>query len=245
MSTFSLKQTNLIKIPQRNKDATFGYVKECEQKYQQNQIIPSMIKYLCLIYFNQTQDAFDQENTNTNLQIDDANTVILPSRICINDESTNGLYEKENSYLQNVVSQGIHIWIFKQRNLEYSTDMIGIRNIQHCPLPLTGWFDQCKEDEYRVLGYAYCLAGYKKELQSDGLHWNSVKPWGQECKSGDKIQMTLNFQDLSLHFKLNDTDLGKAFTIQRGSYRAAISLYDDGMGSNPIEIELISYQHIV
>ena len=115
----ALKQSNLQQIPQRNKDVAFGYVKECEKKNKQ--VIPSMIKYLCLIYFNQTKDQFDIKNTHSKIKVDGNCIKIGPNR-----DASDVTY---NSYLENIVNKGIHIWRFKC-NKSYDVDQIGIRNVE-------------------------------------------------------------------------------------------------------------------
>ena len=37
--------------------------------------------------------------------------------------------------------------------------------------------------------------------------------------------MTLNLNQLQLSYKINDTDYGKAFDVEKTSYRAAATLY--------------------
>ena len=57
----SLKQSELQKIPQRNKDLGFGFAKRNENANRST--IPEMIKYLCLIYLNQNKDEFVRKDT--------------------------------------------------------------------------------------------------------------------------------------------------------------------------------------
>lgn len=223
----ALKASNLQQIPKRNIDATFGYVKEYENK--NNQIIPSIIKYLCLVYFNQTQDGFDDDNTNKNLKID-RNLMKLQ----MDDGSS---YKNVNSYLQNIVFGGIHIWKFAH-NCVSDADMIGIRNIDIGPLPLDGKFDEVATND-SVSGYAFSLGGICK----------GEEKYGSKCEDGDIIDMILNFENLSLRYKINDVDCCwyvnrnvNAFDIVKGRYKAVVSIYADG---GACTIQLMSYQHIV
>ena len=119
----SHKQSNLEQIPQRNKDLTFGYFRENDK--QNKLLTPDVIKYLCLIYVNQNKDKFDPKNTNDMIKINDANNSIT------NDVNAIG---KVNSYLENNVKTGVHIWTFQFQTDEervYDSDgMIGIRRVE-------------------------------------------------------------------------------------------------------------------
>lgn len=238
----ALKQSKLQQIPQRNKDATFGYVKECEQNY--HQIVPSMIKYLILVYFNQNRDGFDDKHTHSKMQID-GNLVKLHMSTGM------GSNMNVNSYLQNVVSEGIHIWIFKPDNVNVC-DVIGISNVEIGSLTLDGNIDdEVDSSNNCVAGYAFILGGLRKlgkEYMINNL--NSYSGYAQECDADDIIQMKLDFNNLSLSYKINEIDYGKAFDIKRGSYRAAVGVYDDNKKGSyrnavGVSIQLISYQHIV
>ena len=103
--------SKLQEVPQRNKDLVFGYIRECEQE-QEKDIAIDMIKYLCLIYLNETEDAFDKEHTNPGIEIT-GNTIHATGW-------------KFNCYMKNIVNQGIHRWKFKC-NVPDSNDLIGIR----------------------------------------------------------------------------------------------------------------------
>ena len=223
----ALKQSKLQQIPQRNKDLAFQYVKDCEKKNKN--IVPDMIKYLCLIYFNQNKDTFDAKNTHQNIKIK-GNSV----------EKRNGAIMEEdvNSYLENIVSKGIHIWTFKCDKV-YTLDMIGIRNVDDEEPRLDGYFDASSEDGTKVIGHGFVMDGSCTDQDNaTKVGWK----YGQTCRNNDTVAMTLNFNDLSLSFKINDNDYGKAFDIKQGSYRAVIGFccYSDDH-----HYTLTSYQHIV
>ena len=49
--------------------------------------------------------------------------------------------------------------------------------------------------------------------------------YGETPKEGDIVTMRIDFDALSLSYSINDKDYGKAFTIKKSKYRAAVSLY--------------------
>ena len=213
--TMALKRSNLEQIPQRNKDLAFGYVKENEKSNKWT--IPSMIKYLCLIYLNQNRDEFDPKNTNEKIKIDGLTITAL---------GTNTIA----TYLRNVVSEGCHIWRFKCGSKSDWTigDKIGIIS-NHAPIALDHYFQQ-----FGVQSYGFAVAGK--------LIGGSA--YGRRCEIDDVIEMSVNFNDLTLSYKINDCDYGKAFDIEAGEYRATISLFAP-IWSHPNSCyTLISYQHI-
>ena len=93
----ALKPSVIKEISQRNKDLTFGYLKENETKTKTN--YPQLIKYIILLYSN-AKDEFDPDATHVNLKIV-GNTV---------SQNKGGL---NNSYSKNVMNRGIYIWKFK------------------------------------------------------------------------------------------------------------------------------------
>ena len=221
----ALKQSKLQQIPQRNKDLTFGYSRECG--ISNKKTIPDMIKYLCLIYLNETYETIDANYTHRNININ-GNVITCNSHTAI------------NCYLENIVNKLAHIWTFKchQRS---SLDLIGIRKCKDITPRLNGYFDgltfgTAQSIKGRCGGYGFKV---------DGLLTNPDNPrqWGGYCQykciNGDIIAMKLDFNDLSLSFKINDGNFDKAFDIQYNDYRAVIT-----MTSQHSCYELISYHKV-
>ena len=210
----SLKASRLKNIPQRNKDLAFGYVKECEK--QNKSIIPSMIKYLCLIYLNQSKDGFDPKNTDTDIQIKDNGFL-----------STK--WSLSTTLLINIANSGTHIWKFKCYDNGAVADLIGILkySVKLASDDLKGYFDIHN-------GYGYT---------SNGTLTNPVnrKMWGKEYGDGwskeDIVEMKVDFNKLELSYKVNETNHGKAFDIDDANYKAALTLCSG-------TYQLVSYQHI-
>ena len=222
-----LKRSQLQQIPQRNKDLAFGYVKNCEEI--NNNSIPDMIKYLCLIFLNQNKDTFDNINTH------DHATINIHGN-CVKKRARSTIWnfmDMANSYLDNIVSKGIHIWQF-QCNKPHQFDQIGIRNIDKKELlRVQGQFNQISHDDSTIIGYAFLLGGHITPF--------NIR-YGQECRKDGIVEMKLDFNDLSLNFKIRGVDFGKAFDIRQGRYRAVVGFLDD---YNERNVKLISYQHIV
>ena len=240
----ALKQSNLTNIPQRNKDAAFGFVKEYEKEVA-NVTIPKMIKYLCLVYFNSNKDAFDTKQTNSKIIID--GDCIQVKKYSIMSTALKKM--KVNSYFQNIASNGIHIWRIQCKKGGVYGDTFGIRNIDiSSSLTLCGEFDSNKDS---VIGYALYLIGLKKEMINDGSQWTNggtPREFAKECVTNDIIEMTLNLTESSLHYKINDEDYGRAFSVKQGRYRACIglSMWDSVFNrASNVVLQLLSYQHIV
>jgi len=154
-------------------------------------------------------------------EFDEKNT---NSNISIFKDGINGIKLPEgdgsgknfNAYLLNIVSSGIHIWTFKQ-NKYNEFDMIGIVNVKHGSSPLN------LEGELNFCDYALSLS------YTDG------------CEDDHTIEMTLNMTNPSLRWRVND-DTVREITIEKGEYRAAVSLHHDG---GECVVTLLSYRHIV
>ena len=216
----AFKQSKLNEIPQRNKDLTFGYVKECEKKNKST--IPSMIKYLCLIYLNQNKDGFDVKFSHKDIKIDgDLIKAVGIGRRC-------------TTCLTNIINSGTHIWRFKCYELSECPDLIGIAKFMELDDKFSGYFDCAL---FKSTGYGWTSHG----RLSDSIYCWGV-PYGKAedgWAKGDIIEMKVDFNRLELSYKVNQVDYGKAFDIEKGEYKAALTLYDqDG------SYELVSYQYI-
>ena len=216
----ALKASELQKIPQRNKDLIFGYAKECEKEHQYT--IPSMIKYLCLVYLNQNKDGFDFQKKHFTLRIDKG-CITCCGRVCLG-----------SSLLQNTVDSGINIWTFKVQN-EFQGIRIGIQR-HDAEFRGNTWFDEGLNQE--CIGYGFMGGGYGPTPRSCTNHGII---YGPKWIENDIIEMKFDCTKWTLLYKINDVDYGKVFNIEQNKYRAAITFDFFSVGAS---VTLISYQHI-
>ena len=235
-----LKLSKLKHIPSRNKNLIFGYVKDNWEKINKSKIIPEMIKYMFLIYFNIDIDTFDKNMTNDAFEILGNDSMIsLPSHLY---DLFLGSGANIDSYLSNVIltqNGGIHAWKFRQNAVNWN-DSIGISKISS--LNLVGDLDKDGQ-------YCFMLSGNLLESR-EGLRDYICEAYGEAYKTNSIIEMILDCNNKSLRWIINNKDYGKAFDIEDGSYRAAVSLYnDDGGGCDDdgegCMVELISYQYTI
>ena len=221
----AFKQSQLQQIPQRNKDLTFGYVRECEKKNNRTLSIPEMIKYLCLIYINQNKDKFDGNSTCKGIRIED-NSI----------KKNNLLSSQASSLLTNIVMKGIHIWRFRIDVTTSGYDMIGIRKSDESDSKdLDRWLDWTGKEEVSV-GYGFFA---NRKLSNPDSILGLGKSYGRTWQDQDVVEMRLDFNDLSLSFGIDGHSYGKAFDIKPGKYRAGVTL----SGTDSCYC-LISYQHV-
>ena len=226
----ALKQNKLNNIPQRNKDLVFGYVKECEK--QNKPSIPSMIKYLCLVYLNVDKDKFDAKNTHEMIEREDDGI-----------SRQEGYYGACSSFLENIMDKGVHIWTFQCDYLCDTEDVIGIRKINadsNTPFRLDGHFYiDGEDDEEKVVGYGFILLGSLTN-PTDVNEYGA--DYGEPCYdnwNGGILEMKLDFNNLTLSYKMGGVDYGKAFDIEQTKYKAAVTL-----DTSKALLSLLSYQHI-
>ena len=222
----ALKASKLKQIPHRNKDLAFGYVKECETKNKS--IIPDMIKYLCLIYLNQNSDKFDTDNLSEYVKIEDDTLTCT--------DSQNGLY---STYLENIVSKGVHVWRFKC--IEPCTDDTEADAIGIVKYDLN---EVAVQDDYFFVsgGNGISMDGRLSDNEYRGQYCGD-EPWnddyGRICEAGDLIEMKVDFHKLTLSYDINGKYQGIAFDIDNVKYKAAISTWHNGAC-----YQLVSYQQI-
>ena len=76
-------------------------------------------------------------------------------------------------------------------------------------------------------------------------HWDNTRDnrtLDIKYKNGDIIEMILDLNHLTLSYKVNDKEYNAVFEIEKGEYRAAVTLstnFNDGAVSS---IALLSYQ---
>ena len=215
---------NLIK--NKNKKSVDGYVREIEKKSFQNhpfyRNIPNIINYLCMKYYHESKDRFHPELHGDFI-------------IRADNKIAKCLYSESSAFLSNIVSKESHEWRFK------------IVKVSNCCRD-TIFFGICnnKVDFTKYLN-KFCYSIWHFHFQMDlhtksfGLNaWQGIlrgaedprnkrrdaNMYGEECTTGDIIDMCLDLNTLELRYKINDKDYGKAFDIPPGSsWRACVSLF--------------------
>ena len=206
----ALKKSKLQEIPQRNKDLAFGYTRKCEKQHQSS--IPAMIKYLCLVYLNQNKDKFDPDDISKNVTIDGNS---------INNHITDDVVS--STYLINIVCRGTHIWRFRCNRPSVGNvgdginDMIGILT-NDAERQTDGYFDDFPGE--KGIGYGFATDGRLNEPKN--ALWG--KCYGRVCGIDDIIEMKLDFNELTLSYKINEKCYGKAFDIEQNEYRAVVCM---------------------
>ena len=100
MSCGRLAKSLLDGIPQRNKDLSFGYVRQYETRNKV--IVPEMITYLALVHLNENDDEFVKNERHIHLKLNGDIVSINPT--------TQWIPEYESIILRNLVDHGLHIW---------------------------------------------------------------------------------------------------------------------------------------
>eukprot|EP01084_Bolivina_argentea_P066711 121626_1 len=129
-----------------------------------------------------------------------------------------------SAYLKNVVEKGIHHWTFEICKITHSgqsTMSIGIWKVQQENPALNTFFTEGNNK-----GYAFCPEKAQLiDTTNGGVNSGSSKTaYGQVCKSGAIVEMTLDFNELSLSYVINGKNYGKAYNIIQAKYRAAVFL---------------------
>lgn len=220
----ALKPSAIKEISQRNKDLTFGYLKNNERQNKTN--YTQLIKYLILFYSN-AKDCFDPDATHQDLEI-------------------NGNYlskkrhtaHRGNSYLKNIVSEGIHIWKFKYHCSPQDARGvagIGIWKVKSGKPALRKDIDRTNCD-FESTGYFITVDGDESNPGHNG-QWRVERH--NAMNGGDTIEMKLDLSKSILTYEMNGEFLTRFIDIEKTSYRAVIGLY-----KNPFKegFTLISYQ---
>lgn len=208
-----LQRSKLQQIPQRNKDLTFGYVKDHEKACSIS--ITQMIKYLCLVYLNPNKDKFDPDWSHSNIQI-------IENKARCNKWSY--VVNASTSYLENIASKGVHIWRFKCNEI-HGEDQIGIRKIEDDSIPaLDKYFDtKSNSNAHESAGYGFGMNGFLSDPNNPQT-WGHLRYLSCNIRNDDIIEIMLDFNELSLCVRVNNNDYIEAFKVENTKYKAVISM---------------------
>eukprot|EP01084_Bolivina_argentea_P082877 150058_1 len=217
----AFSKTKLNKVPSRNKDLVFGFMRKKEHEWNNDILIPQLMRYLSLLYFNPNKDEFDVKYTHPNIE---------QNNYCITNKD---VFLNPTSYLTNIVNKRKHIWRFKIN--EYDEEIaIGIHNSKFERGRLGCYFDNTIQDESKT------PTGYGISLDGRMTNANNPTEWGQRtqiiCLEDDIIEMILDFNELTLSYKVNDRQYNSVFDIIEGKYRASVTL------CRLSSVTLLSYQ---
>lgn len=204
MLAFSLKRIKAIESIR--KDAVFGYIRNL------NMDIPEGIFLICLLFYGIKLHKWDEELFRTIISNLTNTTITQWARS----------KTKESAFIEPMLECGIHTYKFKIANRETAqfedTIEIGIWLNFNDNNPIIHDRFDFNENKNIQTGYAFITNGNIR------TSIDKYKQFGIECKNGTIIEMTVDLDALSLSFKIDDVDYGKAFDIMSGSYRVAAFL---------------------
>ena len=201
---------DLHKIKQSRKDAVAGYIRE--DKLLKDQEIPEAIVLICTLFYGAGCDEFDPKWKGQFMTLSDDNKrVEYKYRSDLNIESNQSIFCKK------IIDSGYHEWKFKiVENTDSSCHfIIGLwRCADNVDPPVDTFFTDGKYQ-----GYGWFLDRKAKTESHDG---NYGAKFGVDVKEGDVIEMSVDFDRLSLCWKVNEISIGKSHDITQDKYRAAI-----------------------
>eukprot|EP01084_Bolivina_argentea_P209045 356180_1 len=212
---------NLNNVNDQSKLIVYGYLREFQNDtfYEISKLnpyynVPEIVQNICLIYYH----AYDKWDSQYIAKVHTLNE----ENQCI--EHT-GETSYRSSFCSTIVDYGKYHWKFKIKHIPESGGwmVIGIwKTISMSKPPTNTYFTE--GDSYKS-GYGYVIP-YAWITNATGGGKGGA--YGVECKSGDIVDMFLNFDDLTLKYSVNDKDMGVAFNITNTPYRAAIFTCDKG-----------------
>eukprot|EP01084_Bolivina_argentea_P288201 494637_1 len=200
------KQIETTVFYEKNECTVFGYIREFEEVPLDTINIPMVIKYLVNKFYH-TYDEFDAVLHGKGVTI--SHNQVMASNILA----------PWSAFLTKVVSKYQHHWRFV--TLGKVAIYIGVRANTTDPT----------SSELNLLHYPY---GTDAKNGSFGLHLITGHPRGDPqrtrqkycppCEIGDVIDMYLDLNNYHLSFAINNKHYGKAFDVDKTSYRAACCL---------------------
>ena len=224
-------------IPQRTKDLLNGYIRWIEQRLDDSTIIADDIKYLCLLFFLNQNDEWNNHNINSLISIDGNKAIMNIDWYHCGNVSI---------YLNNVVKHGKHVWLFRyiashpQQRPKYGT--IGIHKISYHQNTTEHFANSSKLRDVLATGYSLTTRG---RLSNPTNPHRSGREFYVRILPNDMIEMILDFNQLTLSYIINGNDRGDesiAFGhVDECEYRAAVGMKINGNKVCGSGWELISY----
>ena len=212
----SVNFENVKYIDDLTQKMTVGFVRETAETLDSAHFAVRDISVMCLIYV--ANDRFAEN------QIGDIMGV-YQKRLTL----TGGFFRRQlpnTGFLSNVVDRGRYSWRFRlvQVSLHrYWTLTIGIWKCRKgVAPPINHIFTIGKHIAY---GFA---ANVGVLVDPETGHDDEELSYGKWCRAGDVVEMRVDFGRLELSFVINGKDYGKAFTIEKTAYRAAVNLSQIG-----------------
>ena len=203
----------------------YGYVRRAQNTLPSDDsvyyTIPELVIYWILLYYF-VREEFDEKNMSEYYKISDDNKIV--TRVKLGAGAV---------YLKAIARRGIHRWKFKLRhcNTQNYYFVIGVWKMHH-PLEI-----DVNMYSYHISSYFHgWIVNYSKGTGGELTRFTYGK---RNCRTDDIIEMTLDLDDRSLAYNVNDESFGIAHkNIEQTEYKAVIS-------TNWTEdsIEFISYQN--
>ena len=203
----SVKIQDIKKIQQSRKDTVYGYIRR--QKSLKYERIPTGIIYICILFYGNFTDEFDPEWKGKTMDLSKNN-----KRVRYDPTG-----DFESIFCKKIIESGYHEWKFKviKPGTEGPYMMMGLwRCSKDKEPPTTTYFTNGKNQ-----GYGYSVANATLSQIDNGCTSTS-NPYGVVIREGDIVEMIVDFDDLSLSWKVNGKSYGKSHDITKDKYRAAI-----------------------
>ena len=182
-----------------------GFIRQYSKKF-----IPVDIIHVCMLFYA-LYDRFDSKCISSKMELNEETQSVMK----IGDN------KPVSAYLENITQSGLNKWKFKIVRRTGSM-IIGVWRVTYNNDPMV---DTCFTlGGNRGYGYSVNTA----KITDVEYGWPTASRYGVKCRSGDVVEMVLNFYDLSLSFKVNGTDYGEAHRIKPDKYRAAVFMHQIG-----------------
>ena len=187
-----------------------GYIHEYESMNKQN--IPKEIILICILFYGYGVDEWDVDQISIGMQLSDRKLTKVKR----------GVLYASSSYCKRIIECGTFLWRFKIDDCSNGVGwddggkfMIGIWKVNGDEEPQTDTYFTRDGD-----GYGFDPVG--GVISNDAGYTSADQKYGVKCKNGTIVEMLLDMNELTLSYKINDKDYGKAFDVEKCKYRAAV-----------------------
>eukprot|EP01084_Bolivina_argentea_P022832 42465_1 len=201
---------NLNKISQKRKKIVYGYIHKMQSVlFASNKgIIPKGIICICILFYGDL-DKYDPLMKAAGIKLSNDNM-----------RATSQRGKAESCMLTRNVETGYYSWKFKIKKVS-GFMIIGIW--------MVGKETERAINTYFTIdgsGYGYCC--HFARITDPDSGFTNYADYAIKCKSGMIVEMFVDFDKLSLSYKVNGKQYGKSHDIVQHKYRAAVYMLCKG-----------------
>lgn len=200
-------------IEERCTLAVDGYIRRAQSLVES--IVPALVNFTVLLFL--VHDRFDETMIGPLLELDTSKQTVTHHGGEMRRD------HPQSAFLCHVVDRGQYTWRFEWLKLNYALYWSSTLGIWKCAKGFTPSLDNIFTIGSQV-GYGFAANAGTLVSPVTGKGADGGVKYGRRCSDRDVVEMVIDLDRLQLSYLINGKDYGKAYSIEKTAYRAAINM---------------------